>query len=718
MGSNLDKTAGPQPICPLCHHECRNRITLGCNHSFCQGCIGELWSGSSTGPYYCPECNYEHRKLPDLGGTDGASTSAGINWTLGKRLSERYSPKKVLGKRNFSSTALTHNSGGYRLGTALPKDTTVTVDDSFDDDTPPKKKMTVEIPSSGGHRMSPVEATSSMQATTLANRTPSKMNATSTTEPSLDNHTKDEQLKKTSSSRINMPQPEPAAPAWTDTKEFSPKDAYSSNSPDHQSRTVPHANDKPPEFGETSDASMESTSACNSVLCHYCSSSKQRSAVKSCLVCCASMCSEHLQIHLNSPVFQSHPLVPAVENMSAWRCQEHQEMNRIYCRPCGVCVCTVCTLIGSHKEHACISIKEAEQELRTTLKSELKKIQIKETAVLNRVTQLKEKQQSVQEVLEGKRAAVLQQYQAMRKAFEMEEQQAISCVTQEASRVLGSIAERLHLLKQALTTIQSTFTSLQSLGDTSQAQDQIFIMEYRKIAECLNELSDPIENMESVEEVNHSRLDSLQDWTERRLNTVIISMPHRDPFRLLYGLSPTLDLDTAHPKLLLTEDKRRVEYSEAQQAYPEHGARFSVFPQVLASKALCQGRYYWEVEVSLDEGRWKVGVCDGQIARKGQKDSCRIGFYPNSWCLVYDKGKVEVLHDKVTSPVCATGLQKVGVLLDFEEGCLTFYSVSVEGTLNLLYSFKHAFSKPLYPALAVSKTQLSICDLFARHTTD
>lgn len=159
-----------------------------------------------------------------------------------------------------------------------------------------------------------------------------------------------------------------------------------------------------------------------------------------------------------------------------------------------------------------------------------------------------------------------------------------------------------------------------------------------------------------------------------------------------------------------------MEYSETPQSYPELEARFSVFPQVLGSKALCQGRHYWEVKVSLDEGRWKVGVCGGQIVRKGQKDSCRIGFYPNSWCLVCDKGKVEALHDKLTSPVCASGLQKVGVLLDFEEGCLSFYSVAEEGTLTLLYSFQDTFSEPLYPALAVSKTQLSICDLFARST--
>lgn len=102
------------------------------------------------------------------------------------------------------------------------------------------------------------------------------------------------------------------------------------------------------------------------VPCHYCPKAQCQPAVKTCLVCGASMCKEHLRPHLESAVFQSHTLVPPMEDISLWRCQEHQEINRIYCRQCAVCVCTVCTVIGSHRDHACISIREAETELRVS----------------------------------------------------------------------------------------------------------------------------------------------------------------------------------------------------------------------------------------------------------------------------------------------------------------------------------------------------------------
>ncbi|XP_070974907.1 E3 ubiquitin/ISG15 ligase TRIM25-like isoform X2 [Oncorhynchus clarkii lewisi] len=109
------------------------------------------------------------------------------------------------------------------------------------------------------------------------------------------------------------------------------------------------------------------------------------------------MCSDHLRPHLESPVFQSHTLAhPGVEDTSPWRCPEHQEMNRIYCRQCSVCVCTVCTVIGSHRDHACVSIREAERELRGNLKQEMKKMQGAEQSLISRVTEMTEKKQRFQ----------------------------------------------------------------------------------------------------------------------------------------------------------------------------------------------------------------------------------------------------------------------------------------------------------------------------------
>ncbi|XP_068458318.1 tripartite motif-containing protein 14 isoform X2 [Clinocottus analis] len=451
------------------------------------------------------------------------------------------------------------------------------------------------------------------------------------------------------------------------------------------------------------------------VPCHYCPKTRYQSAVKTCLVCGASMCTEHLRPHLESSVFQNHTLVPPMEDFSPWRCQEHQEINRIYCRQCEECVCTVCTVIGSHRDHICISIREAERELRVNLKEEIRQLQETEQKVKDRVTELAQKKQTFSVALSEARAGVQQQYTAIREALEHEEQSALQCVMKEETRVLGGLEEKLSHLQSSLQSIQQGLHTLEGLADAKgdkRIQDQLFIMEYNKAAQ-LN-IGRCVDHFKTPEEVDRARLKCLQSWTEKRLDTVVITVPgkHRDLYRLLYGSAPCLDADTAHPKLQLSDNNRKVTYSEVQQAYTDHDARFSSFPQVLASCSLEEGRCYWEVNVSVDEGRWKVGLCEGQIERKGQKDNSRLGFNSYSWCLACDRKKVEALHNKVAVPLDCDGVQRVGVFLDFEEGILSFFNVTPGGSLALMHSYKHRFTDPLYPALSVSKTHLAICDLF------
>ncbi len=77
------------------------------------------------------------------------------------------------------------------------------------------------------------------------------------------------------------------------------------------------------------------------------------------------------------------------------------------------------------------------------------------------------------------RAAVLQQYQAMRVTLEQEEEQALLCVTQEQDRVLGSIEKQLDTLQGALISSQSILNALQGMTNAegaSKYQDQAFIM--------------------------------------------------------------------------------------------------------------------------------------------------------------------------------------------------------------------------------------------------
>ncbi|CAL8290470.1 unnamed protein product [Lota lota] len=65
-----------------------------------------------------------------------------------------------------------------------------------------------------------------------------------------------------------------------------------------------------------------------------------------------------------------------------------------------------------------------------------------------------------------------------------------------------------------------------------------------------------------------------------------------------YACELTLDPNTAHRRLSLSEDNRKVTWVGEDQSYPDHPERFDYWHQVLCREALT-GRCYWEVEVGV-----------------------------------------------------------------------------------------------------------------------
>nr|XP_043893016.1 E3 ubiquitin/ISG15 ligase TRIM25 [Solea senegalensis] len=758
MGAALDVPAQ----CPLCNELTRDPVTLKCHHRFCSRCIGDLWSIAPNGPYHCPEfrCKTVYQTLPfdrsfvqlqsgskpwpEPNSSSSAATSN--NHARNKFDSALRRPSltsRLLGKRKAGAPA-SEPPDTKRSTVSSPceqSNSTETPTTSFShkfarssnvetskEEVHPESSQSEHnnAPSSGkrsgseavpGSNMPQVISNQQSQCNSeviTVNETDSSDEVDICEAPLLATPRKKKQV-----TGLHASPRKPASPANSDC---SPGVSHTDKgkSPDHPAKPPLLFTKHSTASGSSSHKdifSMTENKNTSPVPCHYCPKMGYQSAVKTCLVCGASMCKEHLRPHLDSPVFQSHTLVPPVEDISPWRCQEHHEMNRIYCRQCEVCVCTVCTVIGSHRGHVCISIREAESELRGNLKEEIKQLQNAEQQVMSRVTELTEKKETSRVALSEAREGVQQQYGAIREVLEQEEQSALQCVMKEESRVVGGLEEKLGQLQSSLLSIQQGLHTLEGLADSKgdkRIQDQAFIMEYSKVAQLANDTAGCVEQFEVPEEVDRARLKCLQRWTEKRLDTLAITEPgkDRDLYRLLYGTIPILDSDTAHSKLQLSENNRRAIYTETQQLYTEHEARFSCFPQVLASCAMDSGRWYWEVNVSVDDGRWKVGVCEGQIERKGQKDSSRLGFNVYSWCIACDKKKVEAQHNKVSVPVAVDRLNRVGVFLDFEEGILSFFNVTPGGSLALMYSYKHSFSDPLYPAFSVSKTQLAVCDLF------
>ncbi|KAK3530894.1 hypothetical protein QTP70_004403 [Hemibagrus guttatus] len=96
------------------------------------------------------------------------------------------------------------------------------------------------------------------------------------------------------------------------------------------------------------------------VECDFCTGRKHK-AVKSCLVCQASYCKDHLKPHYQSAAFKKHKLVEACAELQEKICSEHDKLIEIYCRTDQSLICYLCTM-KKHKGHDTVSIKTERTE--------------------------------------------------------------------------------------------------------------------------------------------------------------------------------------------------------------------------------------------------------------------------------------------------------------------------------------------------------------------
>ncbi|MCI4395661.1 hypothetical protein PGIGA_G00194590 [Pangasianodon gigas] len=172
----------------------------------------------------------------------------------------------------------------------------------------------------------------------------------------------------------------------------------------------------------------------------------------------------------------------------------------------------------------------------------------------------------------------------------------------------------------------------------------------------------------------------------------------------------TLDLNTAHRNLILSEKNRAVRYGERQQQYSDHPERFDAWPQVLFKESVC-GRCYWEVEWSSMLGVVSISASYKDISRKGRGDECRFGRNNQSWSLECSSFSSSLCfyHNNIKTKLRGPSPSRIGVYVDHSAGTLSFYSVS--DTMKLLHRVHTTFTQPLYAGIGVGLfSNARLCD--------
>nr|NP_001153978.1 fish virus induced TRIM protein [Oncorhynchus mykiss]CAP08934.1 fish virus induced TRIM protein [Oncorhynchus mykiss] len=445
------------------------------------------------------------------------------------------------------------------------------------------------------------------------------------------------------------------------------------------------------------------------VVCDFCTGTRKQKALMSCLACLASYCETHLQSHYEFPALKKHKLVKATAQLQEKICSHHDKLLEVYCRTDQQCICYLCTM-DEHKGHDTVSAAAERTEKQRQLGMSQQKVQQR---FQEREKELKELQQAVESFKLSAQSAVEdsdQIFTELIRSIERRSSEVKELIRAQEKAQVSQAEGLLEQLKQEIAELRKRSTELEQLSHT---EDHIHFLQSYQSLSSISVSSDlpsivvrPLQYFGDVSKTVSELREKLEDflkgeWTKisTTVNIVDVVLPPEPKTReqlLQYSCQLTLDPNTAHTHLSLSEGNRKVTRTDQVQPYPDHPDRFTYYCQVLCREGL-SGCCYWEVE--------RTGVV--VVIAVSYKDISRTGtdsaFGDNkSWSLQYDSDGYCFRHNNVGTKVSGPQSSRVGVYLDHKAGTLSFYSVS--DTMTLLHRVQTTFTQPLYPGFGLDGT--------------
>ncbi|KAM9773803.1 E3 ubiquitin-protein ligase TRIM65 [Syngnathus typhle] len=415
-------------------------------------------------------------------------------------------------------------------------------------------------------------------------------------------------------------------------------------------------------------------------------------------------------------------------------CDRHHEPLVYYCKQDQMAVCCECA-IGECNLHdkALLKAEKNNQKLLLEKKNEEVTKLIEETTqsiikLAENINHAKETMQQTSNRVTAKFSSVIKILAERQEATErFMEQQKEAAISEATSRV-SDLEENAQKLRAS----QAKIAALHHLSDTELIKESMLIEvpHLKKVSSDFTpHLQDRLSGItEALTRISKLVVEDLERAVcavvgqdiegspqEKRPILAVVPSPaapsHRDGKEGLgaYRCSLTFDPSTANSHLVLSQENRRAEHlTLGLRHVAEHRARFDHTWQVLCSQGFKHGQHYWQLEVSKP---WAyLGVTYSSIPRKEKGRRCMLGMNEVSWSLQLDEKQLNAWHNGRKETLVGSSHQhgRVGMLLDYDAGALTFYG---DGDVRL-HTFHCAFNQELFPACWIGEgVSITLCSI-------
>uniref|UniRef100_A0A8C2WY51 E3 ubiquitin-protein ligase Midline-1 n=1 Tax=Cyclopterus lumpus TaxID=8103 RepID=A0A8C2WY51_CYCLU len=533
------------------------------------------------------------------------------------------------------------------------------------------------------------------------------------------------------------------------------------------------------------------------VQCQFCEQDPPQDAVKTCVTCEVSYCEECLRAtHPNKKPFTGHRLIEPMpdSHLRGLQCLEHEEEKvNMYCVTDDQLICSLCKLVGRHRDHQVAALSDRYEKLKQALDSNLTNLikrnneleslmgkliqtcqhvevnatrqegklleecdvlidiiqqrrqiignKIKEGKV--RIRKLAQQISNCKQCIERSSALITQADQTLKETDHARFLQTAKSINERVSMATAStqvLIPEIHLT-DTFDTVALDFTREKKLLENLDyltapnapcireelctasydtisvhwtSDDEFTVVSYElqyaiftgqsNIASLCNSLESwmIVPNIKQ----NHYTVHGLQSGTKYIFVVKAINQAGRrssEPGTLKTNSQPfKLDPKSAHKKLKVSHDNLTVERDETTSKKGHSQERFTSQSSygVVGNVYIDSGRHYWEALIGGSTW-YAVG-----IAYKSAPKHEWIGKNSASWVLCRCNNSWVVRHNsKELAIEPSPHLRRVGVLLDYDAGYVTFYDAV--GSQHL-HTFHVTFVQPVCPVFNVWNKCLTI----------
>ncbi|XP_049428129.1 E3 ubiquitin-protein ligase TRIM21-like isoform X1 [Epinephelus fuscoguttatus] len=437
----------------------------------------------------------------------------------------------------------------------------------------------------------------------------------------------------------------------------------------------------------SSSSSQQQAAKPGEVPCDVCTGTKLK-ALKSCLVCLVSYCETHLEPHLTASRLKRHQLIDPVENLEDRMCTKHDKPLELFCKTDQTCVCMLCPVLD-HKTHDVVPLKEEYEgkkaELEAEIQQMIQKRQLKIQEIKHSVD-LSEKDAN-REIAGG-----VQVFTALKECVERGLNELIKMIEEKQKTTEKQAEDLIRELEQEISELKKRNTEVEQLSHSEDHLHLLQSVQSMKAPRLSKDWTEVSVRPPSYEGTVVRAVSQLEETLSEQIKTLLAVSELKRVQQ--YAVDLTLDPDTAHPKLILSDDGKQVKCGDVRKNLPDNPERFSRFIIILAKQSFSSGRFYFEVQVK-EKTEWDLGVARESINRKGNITLRPQDGFWTVWLRNGNEYKALAGPSVLLSLKSQPQPQKVGVFVDYEEGLVSFYDVDAAA---LIYSFTGcSFTEKLFP---------------------